>query len=63
MLQKVVEDYLESIREIQFFLPFSYLLQLQGYYDVHITHGSVEFGKDIIAKKRMNMKRYNTYSK
>lgn len=51
MLRRVVEDYLESIREVQFFLPFSYLLLLKGYYDVHIVHGATEFGKDIIAKK------------
>jgi len=51
MLRKVVEDYLESISEVQFFLPFSSLLILKGYYDVHIIHGSSEFGKDIIAKK------------
>ena len=51
MLRKVIEDYLESIKEIQFFLPFSYLLQLKGYYDVHIIHSSSEFGKDIIAKR------------
>jgi len=54
MLRKVVEDYLESISEVQFFLPFSSLLLLKGYYDVHIIHGSSEFGKDIIAKKDEN---------
>jgi len=51
MLRRVVEDYLESIKEIQFFLPFSSLLLLKGYYDIHIIHSSAEFGKDIIAKK------------
>jgi len=51
MLRRVVEDYLESIKEVQFFLPFSSLLLLKGYFDVHIIHGSTEFGKDIIAKK------------
>lgn len=51
MLRRVVENYLESIKEVQFFLPFSYLLSLKGYYDVHIIHGSTEFGKDMIAKK------------
>jgi hypothetical protein len=51
MLRRVVEDYLESIKEIQFFLPFSSLLLLKGYHDIHIIHSSVEFGKDIIAKK------------
>lgn len=51
MLRRVVEDYLESIKEVQFFLPFSSLLLLKGFYDVHIIHSSSEFGKDIIAKK------------
>lgn len=51
MLRRVVEDYLESIREVQFFLPFASLLMLKGYFDVHIVHGPTEFGKDIIAKK------------
>ena len=51
MLKRVIEDYLESIEEIQFFLPFASLLRLKGYYDVHIIHGTTEFGKDIIAKK------------
>ena len=51
MLRRVVEDYLESIKEVQFLLPFSALLLLKGFYDVHITHSSSEFGKDIIAKK------------
>jgi hypothetical protein len=54
MLRRVVEDYLESIKEVQFFLPFSYLLSIKGYYDIHIIHSSSEFGKDIIAKKVEN---------
>ena len=55
MLRRVVEDYLESIKEIQFFLPFSSLLLLKGYYDIHIIHSSAEFGKDIIAKKNVDV--------
>lgn len=51
MLKRVVEDYLESIKEVQFFIPFTSLLALKGYYDIHIIHGPTEFGKDIIAKE------------
>ncbi|MDD5007834.1 MAG: hypothetical protein PHC68_05440 [Syntrophorhabdaceae bacterium] len=28
------------------------LLELKGFYDIHLTHGGTEFGKDIIAKMR-----------
>ena len=56
MLRKLIEDYLESITEIQFFMPFAVMLQGKGYYDVHVTHGITEFGKDVIAKKDINGK-------
>lgn len=52
MLRKVVEDYLDSIKEIQFFLPFSSLLSRKGFYDIHILHSSSEYSKDIIAKNQ-----------
>lgn len=51
MLKNVLEDYLTSISEIQFFIPFKILLEAKGFYDIHQTHGNVEFGKDFIAKK------------
>lgn len=51
MLKNVLEDYLTSISEIQFFIPFKLLLEAKGFYDIHQTHGNVEFGKDFIAKK------------
>lgn len=51
MLKNVIENYLTSIREIEFFGPFMSLLEGLGYYDIHLLHGSTEFGKDLIAKK------------
>lgn len=54
MLRNVIEDYLASIREVQFFVPFYQLLESLGYYDIHLIHGPAEFGKDFIAKKIEN---------
>ena len=51
MLRNVLEDYLSSIKERDFDFPLSSLLQGMGFYDIHFTHGAVEFGKDFIAKK------------
>lgn len=51
MLRSIIENYLSSIREIQFFHPFIHLIDILGYYDIHLTHGANEYGKDIIAKK------------
>jgi len=50
MLRSVIENYLTSTKELQFILPFLQLLELIGYYDIHLTHGGTEFGKDVIAK-------------
>lgn len=52
MLRNVIDDYLTSTKELQFFLPFIELLQLRGFYDVHLLHGVSEYGKDVIAKSR-----------
>lgn len=51
MLRNVLEDYLSSINERDFDYPLSSLLQAMGFYDIHFTHGAVEFGKDFIAKR------------
>lgn len=52
MLRNVLEDYLGSIKdEREFDYPLSSLLQAMGFYDIHLTHGKTEFGKDFIAKK------------
>ncbi|MHA2328835.1 MAG: hypothetical protein ACXACR_09985, partial [Candidatus Hodarchaeales archaeon] len=53
MLRNVVEDYLISIKETQLFLPFYQLLELKGFYDIHLVHSTTEFGKDFIAKKQI----------
>jgi len=52
MLKNVIENYLSSIREVDFFGPFKKLLEGLGYFDIHLLHGPTEFGKDIIAKKQ-----------
>ncbi|MDP9354986.1 MAG: restriction endonuclease [Chloroflexota bacterium] len=52
MLRNVLGDYLDKVRERELDLPLLLLLPAMGFYDVHLTHGAVEFGKDIIAKRR-----------
>jgi hypothetical protein len=54
MLRNALEDYLDSIIEREFDYPLTSLLQAMGFYDIHFTHGGVEFGKDFIAKKMEN---------
>jgi hypothetical protein len=54
MLRNVLVDYLNRVSEREFDLPFLTLLSAMGYYDIHYTHGQVEFGKDFIAKKIVN---------
>ncbi len=54
MIRNVIENYLTSLNELPFFLPFHQLLEAKGFFDIHITHSQVEFGKDIIAKKSEN---------
>jgi hypothetical protein len=53
MLSNVLEDYFSSIKdERDFDFPLMSLLAAMGFYDIHLTHGSREIGKDFIAKKR-----------
>ncbi|GAG55344.1 unnamed protein product, partial [marine sediment metagenome] len=54
MLANVLAAYLDSIKEREFDLPLATLLRASGFYDVHFTHGNVEFGKDFIAKRNEN---------
>jgi hypothetical protein len=54
MLANVLAAYLDSIKEREFDLPLTMLLRASGFYDVHFTHGNVEFGKDFIAKRDDN---------
>lgn len=53
MLSNVLEDYFSSIKdERDFDFPLRSLLAAMGFYDIHLTHGSREIGKDFIAKGR-----------
>lgn len=54
MLRSVLVNYLTNVQEREFDLPFLALLPHLGFYDVHFTHGPVEFGKDFIAKRVEN---------
>ena len=51
MLRNVLEDYLSSVKEREFYYPLTALLHAKGFYDIHITDGGSEIGKDFIAKK------------
>ncbi len=53
MLNDVVEHYLDSLQEREFDAPFIALLRALGYSDIHFLHGAFEFGKDFIAKARV----------
>jgi len=54
MLANVLAAYLDGIKEREFDLPLATLLRASGFYDIHFTHGNVEFGKDFIAKREEN---------
>ena len=54
MLANVLGAYLDSVKEREFDLPLNTLLRASGFYDIHFTHGNVEFGKDFIAKRDEN---------
>ena len=54
MLNDVVEHYLDSLEEREFDAPFIALLRALGYFDIHFLHGAFEFGKDFIAKARVD---------
>jgi hypothetical protein len=51
VLRTLLGDYLDRATEREFDLPFLLLLPELGFYDVHYTHGAMEFGKDFIAKR------------
>lgn len=51
MLRNVLEDYLSSVKERDFDYPLTSLLHAMGFYDIHLTDGGSEFGKDFIAKR------------
>ncbi len=52
MIADVIGSYLKSLEEREFDFPFMALLRAQGFSDIHFLHGSYEFGKDFIAKKK-----------
>lgn len=51
MLRNVLEDYLSSVKERDFDYPLTSLLFAMGFYDIHLTDGGSEFGKDFVAKR------------
>jgi hypothetical protein len=51
VLRTLLGDYLDRVTERAFDLPFLLLLPEMGFYDVHYSHGAMEFGKDFIAKR------------
>jgi len=52
MLDDVLGNYLDSLSEREFDIPFMSLLRSLGFYDIHFLHGQFEFGKDFIGKLR-----------
>src|SRR5271154_2088364 len=52
MLVDVIANYVDSLTEREFDPPFVALLRLNGFTDIHFLHGSFEFGKDFIAKRK-----------
>jgi len=51
LIRNVVDDYLHSVTERDFYYLLQFLLESNGYDDIHFTHGNVEMGKDFICKK------------
>ena len=51
MLDDVIVNYIDSLKEREFDAPFMALLRLHGFTDIHFLHGPFEFGKDFIAKR------------
>jgi hypothetical protein len=54
LLTDAIGSYVDSLTEREFDAPFMALLRLQGFTDIHLLHGSFEFGKDFIAKRIEN---------
>lgn len=51
MIERIVENWLTSVKERSYQIPFSQILLLEGYTVVHVSkHGPMEQGKDIIAR-------------
>lgn len=52
MLESVIESYIDTLREREFDAPFNAILHGLDFYDVHCIHGTFEFGKDFVAKRK-----------
>src|SRR5207244_5826618 len=50
MLDNAIAGFLAAVTEREFDEPLLALLRARGFDDIHYLHGSVEFGKDVIAK-------------
>lgn len=51
MLDDAVDAFLDTVGERAFDEPFMAMLRAEGFTDVRLVHGQVEFGKDVIAKR------------
>lgn len=51
MLDVVVASFLGTLSEREFFDAFAAILRANGFYDVHLTHGTSEYGRDFVAKR------------
>ena len=51
MLENVVASFLDAVGEREFDAPLIALLRSHGFRDIHLVHGSYEFGKDVIAQR------------
>lgn len=51
MLEDVVGSFLDAVGEREFDAPLIALLRSHDFRDIHLVHGSFEFGKDVIAKR------------
>ena len=58
LLLDVVGSYLDAITEREFDATFIVILRALNFYDVHQTHGAYEFGKDFVAKRRVEGAEY-----
>lgn len=51
LLNDVIANYLITLSEVEFFDSLAAVLRANGFYDVQLTHGTAEHGKDFIAKR------------
>ncbi|WP_168443163.1 restriction endonuclease [Microbacterium sp. K35] len=52
MLHAAVGAFLDTVTEREFDPTVLAVLTVQGFHDIHFIHGTFEFGKDVIAKRR-----------